>query len=351
MITKVITQDKIDKVEKYIDKGHRFVILTHVSPDGDAIGSSLALYHYLMAFEKVVTVIIPNEMPSFLMWLKGAKDILNFEKYPDYAAQLISEADVLFCLDFNTLKRVGNVASHLVSASGRKVLIDHHLDPDPDFKVSISYPKISSTSELVFRLICRMGNFEMISVEAAEAIYTGMMTDTGGFTYNSNNPEIYFIISELIKKGINKDLIYNRVFNTYSEDRLRLMGYVLYKKLKVYNECGATLIVLSDEELNRFNYKKGDTEGFVNLPMSIDGVIFSVLIREIKGMIKLSFRSSGDFPCNEFASKYFGGGGHKNASGGEFYGSLTNAIALFERALSECVPALQDEMKKRNKRD
>ncbi|MDD6211166.1 MAG: bifunctional oligoribonuclease/PAP phosphatase NrnA [Bacteroidales bacterium] len=350
MITKVIAQDKIDKVEKYIDKGRRFVILTHVSPDGDAIGSSLALYHYLMACDKVVTVIIPNEMPSFLTWLKGAKDILNYEKYPDYAAQLISEAEVIFCLDFNVPKRIGNVASHLVAASGRKVLIDHHLNPDPDFKVSISYPGISSTSELVFRLICRMGNFEMISKSCAEAIYTGMMTDTGGFTYNSNNPEIYFIISELIKKGIDKDWIYARVFNTYSEKRIRLMGYVLYKKLKVYSDYGAALIVLSDEELKRFDYKKGDTEGFVNLPMSIDGVVFSTLIREMKGLVKLSFRSVGDFPCNSFASAHFGGGGHKNASGGEFYGTLEEAVALFEKVLPDYVPALQEELKKRNRR-
>ena len=351
MITKIIDQDKIDKIGKYINKGKRFVILTHTSPDGDAAGASLALWHYLSLFDKTTTVIIPNELPSFLKFLKGSKDVLDYEKYPDYCAQLIAEADVLFCLDFNTPQRTGELAPTLTGAPGKKVLIDHHPEPNPLFDLQISYPQISSTAEIVFRIIARSGDFELITKECAEAIYTGMMTDTGGFTYNSNNSEIYFIISELIKKGIDKDWIYAQVYNTYSEDRIRLMGYTLYEKMKVYPDCGTALITLTDEELKRFNYKNGDTEGFVNIPMSIDGVVFSTFIREIKGMVKLSFRSSGNFPTNTFAAAHFNGGGHENASGGEFCGSLDEAVTLFEKALTEYKPALQAEIEKRNKRN
>ena len=350
MITKIIDQAKIDKVGKYINKGERFVILTHTSPDGDAIGASLALWHYLASFDKTATVIIPDAAPPFLSFLKGSKDILDYEKYPDYCAQLIGEADVLFCLDFNTPSRVGEAAPLLTKAHGKKILIDHHPEPDPAFNLQISYPQIASTSEMVFRIIARLGDFESMTKVCAEAIYTGMMTDTGGFTYNSNHAEIYFIISELIKKGVDKDWIYAQVYNTYSEGRIRLMGYSLYEKLKVYPDCGAAVITLSDDEMKRFNYKNGDTEGFVNIPMSIDGIVFSTFIREVKGMVKLSFRSSGNFPTNTFASAHFNGGGHENASGGEFAGTLEEAVALFEKALPEYKPALQAEIKKRNKR-
>ena len=180
-----------------------------------------------------------------------------------------------------------------------------------------------------------MGAFEDMSKECAECIYTGMMTDTGGFTYNSNNREIYFIISELLSKGIDKDAIYRNVYNTYSESRLRLMGFVLYSKMIVYPEFNAALITLTDEEQKRFNYVKGDSEGFVNIPLSIKNVRFSVFLREDKDseMIKISLRSIGDFPCNKVAAEFFGGGGHLNASGGEFYGPMEEAVELFKRAL------------------
>jgi phosphoesterase RecJ-like protein len=183
-----------------------------------------------------------------------------------------------------------------------------------------------------------MGMYERIDKAAAECIYTGMMTDTGSFTYNSNQPEIYTIISELIKKGINKDRIYREVYQTYSESRLRLMGYVLYEKMKLYPEKQTALLTLSQEELKRFRYVTGDTEGFVNLPLSVSGVEFAVFIREDPDCVKLSFRSAGDFPCNEFATRYFNGGGHKNASGGEFCGSLAEAVAAFEKGLDAYSP-------------
>ena len=186
-----------------------------------------------------------------------------------------------------------------------------------------------------FRLICRMGCFDDISFEGAECIYTGMMTDTGGFTYNSNSREIYFIISELLSKGIDKDEIYRRVFNTYSEGRLRLMGYVLYEKMQVFAQFRSALIWLTKAEQGQFQYMKGDTEGFVNMPLQIKGICFSVFLREDteKNMIKVSLRSVGEFPCNKVAAEFFNGGGHLNASGGECYGTMDEAIELFKRAL------------------
>lgn len=342
MITKIIHEEKIQKAKKYVEKGESFVIVTHVSPDGDALGSSLGLYHFLTAYGKdKVSVIVPNEFPSFYRWMPGAKEVIVYDKYPDFAEQLIREADVIFCLDFNEPKRIDKLAPFVVAAEGRKVMIDHHLNPADFCRVTISYPEMSSTCEMIFRFICRMGMYDVLDKKAAICIYTGMMTDTGSFTYNSNQPEIYTIISELIKKGIDKDQIYRNVNQVYSESRLRMMGYVLYEKMKVYPEYQASLITLSLRELNRFHYATGDTEGFVNLPLSIEKVSFSAFIREDTDYVKVSLRSVGDFPCNQFASTYFNGGGHKNASGGEFYGSLEEAIKVFEKGLAEFNPNKQ----------
>lgn len=335
MLSKVILQANIDKVETYFERAGKLVIVTHVSPDGDALGSSLGLYHFLSSQGKTVNVIVPNAFPDFLRWMPGAKDIIRYDKYAEFADKLIGEADVICCLDFNALSRIDKMSKVVGEAPGRKVMVDHHLDPEPFCNVTISHPEISSTSELVFRLICRMGCFDDISFEGAECIYTGMMTDTGGFTYNSNSREIYFIISELLSKGIDKDEIYRRVFNTYSEGRLRLMGYVLYEKMQVFAQFRSALIWLTKAEQGQFQYMKGDTEGFVNMPLQIKGICFSVFLREDteKNMIKVSLRSVGKFPCNKVAAEFFNGGGHLNASGGEFYGTVDEAIELFKRAL------------------
>ncbi len=333
MISKIIAEEKIQKAQTYVEKADKIVIVTHISPDGDAIGSSLGLYHFLLEMDKQVNVIVPNDFPDFLKWMKGAHDIIIHEKSPEIANETISAAELIFCLDFNVLKRIEKVEPAVRQATAKKVMIDHHLDPGDFCNVTISYPQISSTSELVFRFICRMGYFESMNKYSAEAIYAGMMTDTGAFTYNSNNPEIYFIVGELIKKGINKDEIYSLVYNHSSVDRLRLQGYVIYEKMRFIPEYRTALITLSHQELERFNFKKGDTEGFVNIPLSVDNIIFSVFIKEEKGFVKISLRSKGNFPCNKFAAEQFNGGGHLNASGGEFFGSFADAIKHFEKVL------------------
>jgi phosphoesterase RecJ-like protein len=344
MISKIIASQKITEVEELLDKCDKIVIITHVSPDGDAIGSSLGLYHYLMGLGNDVNIIVPNSFPDFLKWIPGSKDILNYERHPEFAQKLIDEAELIFCLDFNIPKRALHLGTLVEAAKGKKILVDHHPDPSGFCDVTISYPEISSTSELIFRLICRMGDFETMSYETATALYTGMMTDTGGFTYNSNNIEIYYIIGELLKKGINKDQIYSNVYHNYTEDRYRMLGYTLSEKMKIYHEYNTALVWLTNEEQRKYNVKKGDTEGFANLPLNIKEIIFAVFIREDNDFIKISFRSQGSFPSNKFASQCYNGGGHLNAAGGEFYGTMEEAIAIFEKGLA--MPEFSELLKK-----
>ncbi|MFZ4582371.1 MAG: DHH family phosphoesterase [Paludibacter sp.] len=335
MISKIIAEDLIHKTQKELNKAEKIVIVVHVGPDGDAMGSSLGLWHYLMTIEKEPTVIVPTAFPNFLKWMPGAENVLVYEDKKEVCEQIISNAELIFTLDFNVPNRMAKLESVIMNAPAPKILVDHHLNPGDYAKVTISYPEISSTSELIFRLICRLGDFSKINLACAECIYTGMMTDTGAFTYNSNKPEIYTIINELIKLGVDKDDIYRRVFNNYSADRLRLMGYALYKKMKVYPEYKAALITLSLKELKEFNFQNGDAEGLVNMPLSIDGVVFSVFMREDPEKIKISLRSQGTFPANKVSADLFNGGGHLNAAGGESYTTMNEAIKKFEDAIAD----------------
>lgn len=333
-MSKIISENKVAQVAKLIDKAKNIVIVCHIAPDGDAIGSSLGMYHFLNALDKMTTVVIPDAMPDNLLFLKGTKEILNYSKYPEFAGELIEKADLIFCLDFNALKRLGEkMEVAIASSKARKVMVDHHLDPEGFCDVTISHPEISSTSELVFRLICRMGMFDLFETDSATAIYTGMMTDTGNFTYNSNKSDMYFIIEELIKKGIDKDEIYTKVFNTNTVDKIRLNGYAVSEKLEVFPKHKAAMITLTREELNRYHYRKGDSEGLVNVPLGIENIVFSAFFREEKDFIKVSLRSRGSFPANKVASEHFNGGGHLNAAGGEFYGTMEEIKERFVKIL------------------
>lgn len=333
MLNKIISENSIQKAKKIIEHCRKIVIVTHVAPDGDAIGSSLALYHFLLEWGKEVNVLVPNNFPSSFKWMDGAKDIIIAEWQANTAKELMSAADLIFCLDFNAPKRVDQLSSELEASRAQKIMIDHHPCPLEFCDVTISHPEISSTSELIFRFICRMGMFDYMNRSCAESIYTGMMDDTGAFTYNSNHRHIYYIIGELLEKGIDKDAIYDKVYHHYSVNRLRLQGYLLHEKMKIYENYHTALITVSQEEQQRFQCKKGDMEGFSNMPLSIDGILFAGFIREDENKVKISLRSKGDFPANRFAAEVFNGGGHLNASGGEFLGSLEDAIARFEDAL------------------
>lgn len=335
MINKIIKENEIAQLHKYISQYDEIVITCHVSPDGDAIGSSLGLYHLLTLMGKRVNIVTPDMPPVSLKFLPGYKEIVIYSRYTAFGNQLLNEAQLIFCLDYNAPYRIDKMQNALLKSKATKVLIDHHLDPADFCDLVISYPSMSSTCELLFRIICRLGLLNEISRKAAECMYTGMMTDTGNFSYNSNNADLYIIVSELVKKGIDKDRIFTLGMNTSSEDRLRLQGYAIYEKMRVFPESSAALITLSKEDLSKFNYKKGDTESLVNVPLGIPTVNWVAFLREDADYIKVSCRSKGDFAVNRICEQYFNGGGHKNAAGGEFNGSLDEAVKIFEKILDD----------------
>ena len=329
----------MNTILSYIQNANQVAILTHQSPDGDAMGSSLAMYHFIKSLGKEAQVIVPNAFPDFLAWMPGADAVLLYDAHKAQADAYLEAADLIVCTDFNAPNRIGSLGDKMLTLTCPKVMIDHHLHPDNFVDAMISVPEASSTCELVYGFLM---NSSSLSPQIATCLYTGLMTDTGNFSYNSNRPQIYPMIATLIEAGVNKDEIYNAVFNQYSVDRMKLVGYCLYQKMRVFPEHHAALIYLNRKELYRFNFQKGDAEGIVNMPLQSKDIYYSVFMREdkatpdemeknggIKTKIKLSFRSQGDRPVNIFASEVFNGGGHANASGGEYYGSLTEAVQLF----------------------
>lgn len=341
-ISDVIPPQKVTAIMDIIERSEKIVITTHLSPDGDALGSSLALYHYLKDRGKQVRIIVPNSFPYFLKWMQGTGGIEVYEYNPAAAQHILHHAELIFALDYNIPKRVGEMGTYLETSPAKKILIDHHPFPGETFDITVSHPEISSTSELIFRLLFQAGKYEEMTQAEAECIYCGMMTDTGGFTYNSSDPEIFEIISLLLRKNIDKDIIYSRVYNNYSEARFRLLGFTLSQRMEIYHDLHAALIYLSRDDQAQFNFSKGDTEGFVNYPLSIKNIIFSTFIREDEGLIKLSFRSQLTFPCNEFAAEFFNGGGHLNASGGEFYGTFEEALHVYAEGLKSYEKKLKE---------
>ena len=323
-----------------IQTAQNVVLLTHQSPDGDAMGSSLAVYHYIKSLNKAAQVIVPNAFPEFLAWMPGAENVLIYEGNETLADTYLDAADLIICTDFNAPKRIGALGDKMLTLTCPKVMIDHHLYPSDFADFIVSVPEAPSTCELVYDVLSTF-NFQL-STDIATCLYTGLMTDTGNFSYNSNRPQIYEMVAKLIATGINKDEIYNAVFNQYSVDRMKLVGYCLYQKMRVFPEHHAALICLNRKELYRFNFQKGDAEGIVNMPLQSKDIHYSVFMREdkaspdemeknggIKTKIKLSFRSQGDRPVNVLASEVFNGGGHANAAGGEYYGPLAEAVQLF----------------------
>lgn len=333
------------------------VVLTHQNPDGDALGSSLAMRHFLHAVGKNdVTNIVPTSYPDFLAWMPGAEDIVVYEAQPEQAAQRVQDASLVICTDLAEAKRVAGLEEALASRTKPVLIIDHHLSAVCTQQPwQIAYPDSASASELVFRAVCEYAQRQsspealfarILTPEFATCIYTGMMTDTGNFSYNSCEPEMYTIIATLLTTGINKDAIYDKVFNAYSSDRMRLIGYCLYHKMRIFPEYHAALITLDRKEMYRFNAKSGDMEGIVNMPLQIKDVYYSVFMREdkipphqaeeagtAKVKAKISFRSQGDRPVNIIARECFRGGGHMNAAGGEFFGRVDQAAEAFIREM------------------
>lgn len=338
MKIELLSEAEIATLKENIDNSNRIVICCHKSPDGDALGSSLAWAEYLRTQGKEPDIIVPDAYPDFLQWLPGTERIIRYDKHAaDKADEMLQKADLIFCLDFNGANRVDEMKYALEQSPAHKIMIDHHLDPSMDTVLTVSHPQMSSTSELVFRIIWQLGGFEEMSRKCAVCIYCGMMTDTGGFTYNSNQPEIFFIVSQLLTKGIDKDKIYRNVFNNFSPWAIRLRGYLMSQKLNIFNDLHAAYFTISRRDMRDFHFIKGDAEGLVNEPLKIKGMRLSISLREDDrrdNTIWVSLRSVDDFPCNLVASEFFNGGGHLNASGGRLYCTLDEAERVVRRAFA-----------------
>ncbi len=331
-----MTSDQLAQMDQLISTAQSVLVVCHKSPDGDAIGSSLGMAEYLRQRGKDVTVVVPDQYPDFLHWLPNSEKIVRYDKHPGKCDMLFKIADLIVCLDFNTPSRVEDMEPALVSSPARKILIDHHLKPDVDADLVISQPEASSASELVFRVVWQLGGFPELGKAFAIPVYCGMMTDTGGFTFNSTRPEIFFIIGELLTKHIDKDKIYRNVYHNYSYDRIRLMGYVMYEKLVYLPEYHASYYAITRDEQKRFNFIKGDAEGLVNIPQQIKGLKLSISLREDTekpNLVWVSLRSVDDFPCNLVAERFFNGGGHLNASGGRLNCSIDEAVEIARQAI------------------
>lgn len=331
---------------KILDGGTNVVICTHVNPDGDAIGSSLALKHYLERKGKQATVVVPNVFPDFLTWLPGADTILIYTKHQEQIRAVLDAADLVIVCDLNQPNRLGGMEEVVMQNSAPRILIDHHLDPNTEFcETIISEPAMCAAGEVICHILSQNGEIDNISENEAICLYCAMMCDTGAFSFNSNRPVIYEHISHLLARGIDKDQIYRNVFWTASEARLRLQGYLLYVNMKVLHERHTAIMTLTNEERRRFKVKNGDTEGIVNIPLTMLGTRLSIFINEDTehpGIMKLSLRSVGDFPCDQMALRFFNGGGHKNASGGKLQCSMEEALERVKAAIEAYADQLKD---------
>lgn len=330
-----LTEKTILNLKKIFSTYKKIVILTHINPDGDAIGASLSMCLYLKQKNREVEVITPNELPSFLKWMPESDKIIETSKQTDKANKLIKEAEMLICLDFNSLNRIEKLAEVFVQSTAYKLLIDHHIEPENFADLTISNCNISSTSELVFDLIEKLGDVHLINKAIAECLYVGIATDTGSFSYSCNYPETYQIVSKLVSIGIDTESIHRMVYDTYSEDRMRLLGFCLVEKMRVFPKYNTAFISLSKDEMKRFNFQAGDSEGIVNYPLSIGSVQMAALFIEKEDHVRISIRSKGEFSVNTIAKKYFNGGGHKNAAGGNSNLSLEETIKKFIMLLPE----------------
>ncbi len=321
---------EIKEIKALLSAPKNIVITTHKNPDGDAIGSTLALHQYLSALGHNSVVITPNEYPNFLKWVPCEKSVIKYSNDTKKAILAIEKADLIFTLDFNHLSRTGEMENTLAKAETTFVMIDHHQQPDTYAKYTYSDINMCSTCQMIYHFIEKIGDVDKITPEIATCIYVGIMTDTGSFRFRSTTSTTHRVVADLIDRGADNTTIHERIYDTNTISRLRLKGIAL-NNLRVLPEFNTAYISISQQELDQNNFKKGDTEGFVNLGLSIDGVKFAVIFIENKGegIIKISLRSKGDFSVNEFSRNHFEGGGHHNASGGKSNLSLSDTIEKF----------------------
>ncbi len=323
-------KDDINSIKTLLESPKAIAIIPHKNPDGDAIGSCLGLYHYLKLYGHNAKVIAPNDYPDFLKWMPEEASILKYDSQVEESNDFITKANIIFTLDFNGLSRIGDMQDVVASAKAIKIMIDHHQQPDDYATYKYSDVSMSSTCEMVYNFIEMLDDVNAIDRTIATCLYTGIMTDTGSFRFPSTTSATHRIIGYLIEKGANNSEIHNNIYDTNSFDRLQLLGQALCN-LKVIPEYRTAYITLSQEELNKFNYKKGGTEGFVNYGLSLEGIIFAAIFIENhqENIIKISLRSKGDFSVNELSRAHFNGGGHTNAAGGKSDLNMSDTIDKF----------------------
>ena len=331
-------------IKKLLNTEHNIVIVTHKNPDGDAVGSSLGLYHFLSTYQQNVQVIVPNDYPSFLKWMPGHETILKFDTQTKASEEYIKKADIIFTLDFNAFHRAGGMEKPLEESKALKIMIDHHQEPEPYAKYMYSDVNMSSTAEMIYHFIDELEGLTHMNREIATCLYTGIMTDTGSFRFSSTTSLTHQVIAHLIDAGARNSDIHNHVFDSNSYNRLQLLGCAL-SNLKVIPESRTAYITLSQEELNKHHFRKGDTEGFVNYGLSLENVVLAAIFIEDKqeGIVKISLRSEGNFSVNAMARAHFNGGGHINAAGGKSHLSLKETVEKFISILPEYNKALNDE--------
>jgi phosphoesterase RecJ-like protein len=339
----ILTNTQISAIKQLLENTQNILITTHQNPDGDAIGSSMGLFHTLKNAGIKSRVVVPNTIPDSINWIENNGEIVIFEERDaEEMTKLFDDAGLIFCLDFNAPKRVGEKMQKPLEASPAvKILIDHHPQPETAaFDFLYSETSASSTAEMVYKFLQNLEFEKHINKAAAESLYTGIVTDTGSFSFSCNVPDVYLITADLIKRGVNAELLHRRIFDTFSEKRLRLMGFAFDQKLLVLDSFRTAIIWLTKKEMERFDHKPGDTEGIVNFPLSISTINVSILLTERDNLIRLSFRSKGDFAVNKLAREHFDGGGHHNAAGGNSELSMQETIEKIKAVL----PLYQNEL-------
>jgi len=332
---KDFSKQNIEKINKLLGAKKKIVIIGHNNPDGDSVGGSLGLYNVLIKTGNDVSVIMPSKPNDFLQWLPNQEDIVVFKEQEKLASRLLEDAEIIFCVDFNSSHRVDIAQKNLEEAKAIKFLIDHHPEPETDAEFIFSDTIVSSASELVYEFIKETDLNKFLNKDAATCIFTGIMTDTLNFSVNSSRQETFAIVGELLTYKIDKDFIYDKVYNNYSINRLKLVGYLLYKKMQVVEKHGIALIIFTEEEMARFNFAEGDHEGIVNMPLSVAEIKASIIAVEKDDFVKLSLRSKGEVDVNKLARKYFNGGGHKNAAGGKVFTKISDIEDYIKKSLDE----------------
>ena len=334
-MNQMLDMKSVDAFASLLERSTRIVLTCHVRPDGDAIGSTLGLCHLFRRMGKEASVVVPDQAPRSLSFLPDFKNIVAYTRHDAFCARLISDADLIVCCDFNTPSRQDLLEPVVQNAAACKVLVDHHQEPSDFADVTISYPDMSSTCELVFRIIAAMGLYSELDADAAQCLLTGIITDTRNFSVNTRHSDIYEILMRLIDKGADKEKIIKEALLTRSLASLRLQSYAIAEKMKIFEKHHAAVIALDKATLERFGYERGDTEGLVNMPLEVRGMVSSFFLLEDPEYIRVSARSVGNFPVSKVCADPFGGGGPLMAAGGEFKGTLEEACELLEKALPD----------------